>query len=448
MKFAVLNSDTAQNRLSDAETNVGAIYMTRSVMNIYSELGIPQDMIVEIKACEVEDYDGEDVILPICIHIPRSHENNSIFKASLKIKPVFLAISMTETKLTEEQINLLKSNQPIGCRDEHTLSIMKNHGINGYLMGCLVTSLPKGVRNINADKVIFSDVPVFAHKYVPEGIKKDVIFVKQEITLDELPDGIGPSEYADMIMSVYKNDARLVVTSRFHAAALAIAYKIPYILITEAYTYRFSWLKRYGNFYTRENAASINWDPGPLDFSVQKRLMKQLAKSQILDALNSIDENNIVMTQNEPSRLNPKDFEKASHNLFNLLSYNDWANVGLIDYYDGAIDFIEKHWQETENTKYAFWGVNNNVEAIYEYITEKYPNAKLVKVYDSKQTIIFRDIISETPENISKNDNIIIFVTTFVAKSAAAKLFNERGLCDNSYYLCDREYINEATFDN
>lgn len=443
MKFAVLNSDTLQNNISLGETNVGAIYMTRSVLKLYSELDISEDRIVEIKTCEVEKYDGEEAILPICIHVPKFHENNAIFNASPKIKSIFLAISMTETVLSEEQIRTLKTNQPVGCRDEHTLAVMQKYGIKAYLLGCLVATLLKGERNEEADKVLFSDVPLFARDYVPEKMKKDIIFIKQECSLHELPEGVSPPEYADMIMSLYWEKARLVVTSRFHGAMLAIAYNIPYILINEAYTYRFSWLKGSGNFYTREDISAVNWNPEPLDFSAQKRLMRQIAKSRILDAINAIDKNHPVLLSNESLRLNMQEFQRATDALCDLLYYDEWENVGLIDYYDGAIEFIKNHWNKNDNVSYAFWGINNNAEAIYEYITDNFPNAELVKIYDAKQAVNFHGIASKKPETISKDEDIVVFVTTFVAKTAAEKLFKEKKLPDNSYYLCDREYISE-----
>ncbi len=446
MKFAVLNSDTLQNNVSSGETNVGAIYMTRSVMNLYSELGVSEDEIVEIKTCEVEKYDGEEVILPICIHVPKFHENNAIFKASPKIKPVFLAISMTETLLSEKQIQTLKANEPVACRDEHTLDVMQKHGIKAFLLGCLVATLSNNKHNEKADKILFSDVPLFAREYIPETIKKDIVFIKQERSLHELPEGVSPSEYADMIMSLYREKARLVVTSRFHGAALAIAYDIPYILINEAYTYRFSWLKGIGNFYTRENISTANWNPETVDFSAQKRLMKQIAKSRMLDAVNEIDKSNPVLLNRKSLRLSSQEFQNATDKLCDLLYYDKWKNVGLIDYYDGAIEFINRYWNKNDRIRYAFWGVNNNAEAIHKYMTDNFTNSELVKIYDAKQAVNFHGIASKKPETIARDENIIVFVTTFVAKTEAENLFKEKELPNNSYYLCDREYISENNF--
>lgn len=260
MKFAVLNTDTLQNEHVKGETNVGAVYMTRAIVNIYTQIGVFPNEVVELKTCELSKYEGEKVLLPICIHIPRAYENDTFFNMAADIIPIFLSISMTQTRLSKKQIDFLKKHGPIGCRDSQTFHTMQKYTIDSYLVGCYVATFP--TRNaIKADKIVFSDVPQFAKKYVPDEIKKNIIYIKQELLLSELPTGVKPNDYATNIFHLYEAEAKMIVSSRFHAAVLALAMGIPYILINEAYTYRFSWLKKMPNYYTRENIDLINWNP-------------------------------------------------------------------------------------------------------------------------------------------------------------------------------------------
>lgn len=441
MKYAVLNTDTLQNKGNEGETNVGAVFMTRAVENIYVNLGIDKNSIREVRTCDLPYYEGELVLLPICIHIPRAYKDNELFHISSNIIPIFLSISMTEIDLTEDQVSFFKKYEPIGCRDSQTYHTMQKYGINSYLAGCLVATFPNR-RETTPKKILFSDVPKFVEKYIPDDKKKDISFIKQELLLSELPAGVSPKEYATCIFNEYQENACLVVSSRFHSAVLALALGIPFILINETYTYRFSWLKGMPNYYTKANVSQIDWEPLPVDFSRTKELILSIAEYRICQkALELQEDGGIFVLPESIANKQKKDFTRDVEELYTLLEDDEWDQTGQIDYCEGAISYIDENWEKGTASKYALWGINNNAVLIHQYIQKKYPYAVLSHVYDINNNVVFAGMHAESPASMTKSDNEYVIVTTFVAKDVALSLFSEKRI--KNFFICEREYIND-----
>lgn len=64
---------------------------------------------------------------------------------SERIKPLFVAFHMnTYTRnamFSEAGIQYFRRNSPIGCRDKHTVELLKNHAIDAYFTGCMTLTL-------------------------------------------------------------------------------------------------------------------------------------------------------------------------------------------------------------------------------------------------------------------------------------------------------------------
>ena len=428
MRYAILITDSELFSNINSGINVGGIFMKDAMIHIYEEMGVRQEDLIALKFEDLENYHGEKVILPICIHVPISHGNGRIFKCSKDIIPVFLSLSLSSRDLKDYEIECLKKYSPVGCRDSQTYDTVKKYGINAFIMGDIVLTTPgKGYGNKQKSKVILSDVPLFAGNYLPNRIIRDGIYIKQEILCSELPDGYSPIEYAKEIKDIYRYQAGLVITSRFHAAVLAMAYHIPYIVINEAYTFRFSWLKKFGNFYTRENIDSIDFNVKAKDYTSVIHMMETAA---------------IMLLSRGDNKSLPERFVDIMEGLTDIYSYDRWNDVKPIDYYDGAIEHIGRLWNTNTTIYYSFWGINNNAEAIYEYIYCHFPNACLFRVYDERRTVEFHGVKSVSPDLVS--DNEFIFVTTFTAKGNAQKLFEKRSI--SSYYICEREYLSKQAY--
>ncbi|MDP8098749.1 polysaccharide pyruvyl transferase family protein [Pasteurella atlantica] len=65
-----------------------------------------------------------------------------------KISPLFVSFHINESVVdiltSEKSIEYLKKHEPIGCRDEYTVSVLKEKGVDAYFTGCLTLTLEKG----------------------------------------------------------------------------------------------------------------------------------------------------------------------------------------------------------------------------------------------------------------------------------------------------------------
>lgn len=423
MKYGILKVEYyKQNENTASISNLGDTCTTKSIEYILDSLNIRKDERIYLDFDELWLYTGEYLICPINTIIFQKKEGHELYKISSKIIPVFLSISYNENHLEDKDVIYLRRFEPIGCRDEQTLKTMRKYGIDAFLNGCMVATFPKRNALESQKKVFFVDVPIAVKKFIPQKIKKDIVFIKQEILSKDIPTGQTQSEWAEDLLERYRKEAAMVVTSRFHAAVLGLALGIPTIIVNEAYTYRFSWLRKLLPFYTRETFQNINWTPNKVDFEQIKKRMIEIAKKRIQETYAKYSE---IMSQSEYMEI---DYE------------ND---IGQIDYYDEALEFINQKWKKNDIFCFSFWGINVNAYAIYEYIQEHYPYAKLVEVYDTYRQIEFEGIQSIKPENIVPDNHYFIFVTSFVAGYVAKELFQRIGISENQYFICNRRYVEE-----
>lgn len=427
MKYALLNCDEAKTGKEGeaAIVNIGSVAMRLAIHELLLDMGISADDIIRLNLSELNSYDGEYVIMPINMHWMQDVGNKRLLSMSHKIKPVFLSISLNDTSLNREQISFLKRYEPIGCRDDRTMITMMENGIDAYVFGCIAGSFRRRVINPEGrTDVVFSDVPYGVWKYVPEKMKKHIRFLQHEIPVTDIPAGKSVDEYTREIIEYYRTKVKLVVTSRFHGAIIPMAFGVPVIITNENYTFRFSWLRKIAPFYTRESFDKIDWNPSPVAFEKIQNRMIEIAKKRIL------------WTKNKYELLCDQSYELEN------CSDQSWE---LIDYYDEALDYIREHWNTTDKIEYAFWGVNNNAEAIYQFISKRYPNAVLTKVFDVYRTIEFHGITSIKPAEVKEGETFpFVFVTTFVAGYCAEEFFGDRGVQPSDYFVCRRHYISEA----
>ena len=143
MKYANLNFEGYQTTDSENKINVniGDFIEFIAVDSLYRHMGIPEEDIVEINFYEMDQYDGEPVILPINFRLMIDYPQWNIVDWSPKIVPVFLGASLVTTNMTEECKQKLKQYEPIGCRDEATYNMLTEMGINAYIASCITLTL-------------------------------------------------------------------------------------------------------------------------------------------------------------------------------------------------------------------------------------------------------------------------------------------------------------------
>lgn len=87
---------------------------------------------------------------------------------SNKIKPLFVSFHINSVSLDQmlrsESIEYLKRHEPIGCRDNFTVEVLKRYGIDAFFSGCLTLTLGKTYkRGGDLNGVCFVD-PFFSYE--------------------------------------------------------------------------------------------------------------------------------------------------------------------------------------------------------------------------------------------------------------------------------------------
>lgn len=221
--------------------------------------------------------------------------NAQQFPPSESINPFFISFhlspSIASTLLTPSTIEYFKGHEPIGCRDLGTKDILEHHGIKCYFSGCLTLTLDlKYGNNVPSEQIIIADPyfeiggskkygrikrigillkesvlyfqkvsrirkSFFRNREYVKGLKGKVrqwceaasLYYTYSLFLDDdilqnatyvshIIDQIGMSETDKMDMAKkYINiygSAKLVITSRIHAALPCLALGTPVVFCT------------------------------------------------------------------------------------------------------------------------------------------------------------------------------------------------------------------------
>lgn len=405
--------------------NIGDAAELLAIDRLYQHMGITDIISVGEGCYETDGYSGEYVVVPVNAAVVPDGMCYNMLHFLDRIIPVYLGLALMNLNVSEEQLDYLKRFEPIGCRDERTMCFLREKGISAYLFGCIVATYPKTDIPLGQRKtVFFVDVPKSIVSHIPAEIRSKITFFDHEFneTLETWGTDSGKSRAWDTIQK-YKTEARLIVTSRFHAAVLGLALGIPTIVTLENRSFKWSWLEKYLPIYTPDRFNEIDWKLDSVDFEPVKEQMITVAKRRIretyekyadLYSLSYLHENS--MRCDEP----------------NLL------------YYTSALMEVKRRWEEIPERSYILWGTAENARRIYQYITEKYPEAELIKVYDyyspRKEFHGITTVVPTIDECLADKD-IFTIVTSNSAKGMAEDLFNQIGKEMRKYIQCSLDFL-------
>lgn len=295
MKFGRFTSwydDVALNMNSKVMANIGDNVQTYAIDYLYKYMGIPQKDIIDINYTGLSDYKGDYVIVPMAQALS-NYKRYNVFPLSEKIIPFFISTAQCDEEC-DEILHLFQQYQPIGCRDEVTMRLMRKKGIQAYLSGCITLVLPLRDNRIKRNKVFFVDTPYELEKYIPNNIKKNSVYVTHAYEYHKLPvddkerkrlDNIAREQYRQ-----YYEEAALVVSSRLHALAPCLAMGIPVIAVSHNFDYRFSWLDKFINLYYEKDFANIDWNPQVVNIEQHKQKLIKIFSDGILSLKNKYEE--------------------------------------------------------------------------------------------------------------------------------------------------------------
>ncbi len=413
-----------QNRI----ISIGDVLECLAIRNIYQSIGVDENELITCYPYELNEYQGEYCVLPINVYALNIDYSN-------RILPVFLGLTLGgANKYSKENMDLLRRFSPVGCRDERTMRMLLAQGIDAYMQGCLVATFPKRPILETQRKVFFTDPEGGIQKYIPKELLSDYEFFSHDyyMTDEELYKEGGLYQLGERIIEKYKTEARLVITSKYHAAITCLALGIPVIMIIENNYFKYSWLEKYIPIYEPKDYPNIDWNPKPVCIpDSEKELMLNIARKRIKDT-----------------------YEKY-HDICTLSEIRERPEIAHFDdifYGNYAIEYVKENWKKDTRIDYAFWGATATSRKLNDFIAEHYPEARLKKVFDwsVRSEVEYKEgiFIPEPLEHISfgENKDLFIFVTGNSAFEAASDLFQKLNRSPGTYFLCRRQVLTEENF--
>lgn len=392
--------------------NLGDPIQSLAVLEMYKKIGISEEDIVPLDRYDLADYNGEDVV--VLINGAENYENfaysTRFLPLARKIHPVFISIHL-HRELSEKELESLRNNQPIGCRDEYTVNYLREKGIDAFLSGCLTMVFPKRSENGTYNKVFIVDCSENVLEHIPDEIKGNAEYLSQvirmksnsidhKLTLEETEEY---NSIAKEQLNRYRDEAKLVITSRLHVASPCAAMGIPVVLVRETFDERYQFIDRFLPLYYPEELDLLDWEN---------------VKTNIPDG---VKEKLIGICQN---MLSLATFRKELGDIYS----NKIQDVSFSSDEEVAVSKLPMNTDDSFD--YCIWGVcMPNSYLLYEQMQKQYPNARMLYAIDTYAIGIYKDNIKiihpNELENLVDKKTWILVVAPAAHDAAKEKLINK-----------------------
>lgn len=224
--------------------NIGDEIQSLATKKLVESLGYSVDLMINREA--LKDFQSDEDIKLICNGWFMEEPSN--WPPSDNITPLFISMHISHefdsAKLLADK-NLLpyyKSQRPIGCRDYHTLNLLKKAGIPAYFSGCMTLTY-QNTYQTRTNQIVLADPfyrlrPLSYEKYVAEKLipchEKENIFWVTHKGESRAASQNERYQKAEHLLQLY-GTAKLVITSRMHAALTCLALNTPVIFIHSGY---------------------------------------------------------------------------------------------------------------------------------------------------------------------------------------------------------------------
>ncbi len=409
MKYAVLIIPPINERRL---INLGDGFQMEAFLQVYESMGIPREEVVKIGIKEAVDYDGEPVILPVNVNLSLNWLVD-IFPLSPNIYPVFIGFSyFAAAKLPDHMLDYLKIYQPIGCRDEFTLNLMRKNGIQAYLYGCITATLDK--IELKGSKVILADVPPAVEEKCCSVFGRDnCISISHIVPSDAFNDNQVFYDKTLEWLEFYKKEAKLVVMARMHSMSPCMAMGIPVIPVVENISPRMAWIDKFLSIYTVEDVDKIDWSAGgqTVDYEDIKRKMRGIAVKRIRESYDKY-----------------KDLADMDY------FYKDRKKACYGSKYLSELKKLEQ--KKLTNMRFAIWGCGQIGMNFCDVMKEHYPYSELVMPVDSFCTGDFKGKRISGPDDIrGLDEDVFIFITSYGGRHEIKKYLDGIGKKEGIHYM-------------
>lgn len=300
--------------------NIGDAIQNIAIENLYKKLGILESSLTLVNRDELNLYEGREVELVMQSYFADAY-GVFPFPIAKRIKPLFLGFHLNPTNNTRKRFvkekigDSFKAYEPIGCRDRNTARFLQKLGLEAYFSGCMTLTLDKREKAPENGKIFVVDLCDKALKKLPREIKEVADFSISHVWQFEnypltFDDAMFFENKAKEILEVYKNEAKLVITSRIHVAMPCIAMGIPVVFISKALVNaRFDVLQGLVPVYYYKDIKYVDWMPKAVNIDDMKNAIIRNAKAQILntdDKVEALAELDRVLAKLKPIEYLPK----------------------------------------------------------------------------------------------------------------------------------------------
>lgn len=423
MKYAYLVNDAMDSfNIIRNRINIGDNIQSIAVKLFYEKMGVDEKQIVRV------GYFNSDKVASPCWLIVQGHfgKMQKKFMNNEKIYPIFIGYGLYESVLSMKEVEYYKRYEPILCRDEFTRNVLRSYGIKAYISGCLTIFISKDdlkekEKALNYEKAdkkyYFVDIPEETLKIIPSDIRDNAIICTQNISIDEKTMNINWDSFAVKRLREYRNNAKMIITTKLHCMCPAVGMDIPTIALGNNFSYRYSFCDAFITCYNTDEINKIDWmmTKNLTDITIVKNALLKIGKS-FLEGKVDIDEIEKVDLF----------YEKRKR----------WT------YCQEMKETIRNIWGGETEKKYMLWGASAGGNTVYNCIKELYPHAEMLEIIDSYATGLWEGKKIKSPEvAIKEHPNCLIIISTLSGKECALKMMNSLGKKNGKDYIVLHENI-------
>lgn len=392
------------------KVNFGDDIQSIAIEQLYARMGIPADQVVRVPYQDLRTYAGDYLVLPMNMFGTK----DDIFPLSPRIIPLFIGFNYVSGRI-HEHAAYFRAHAPIGCRDEYTLRVMRQAGIEAYLSGCLTITLPRRPPAPEASRVFLVDAPRGVLEAMPAPLRERVEQLTHEVEVDAAAlaaAGEGASRrHAQTLLDRYAREAALVVTARLHCAAPCMAMGIPVVIAKNNIDINLSWLDRFVPIHAPEQFDRIDWSTAAPDLEALKEQTFQVFAER-LEAL---------VEARAPLYALSSFYEGRTRSAYNnVLEAQLLANPRL---------------SPERPLRYVVWGTAAGGASAHLLIGEKLPQAQLVAAVDSFDRGSFFGLPVQAPSQLGSIEHDFLFICTWSGHDDAVRAATALGLRPGRDYM-------------
>ena len=175
--------------------------------------------------------------------------NPNNWPPSADIIPLFISFHISHNAntnkifLSKENINYFKRYEPIGCRDKQTKELLESNGVKAYFSGCATLTYQNRFKERN-NKILCVDplFNIFPYSYgkniykrlIPESFHNQIEYIEHKRYKSNQSNTERFND-AEELINKY-SQAKVVITSRIHAALPCLALGTPVIFLDVGYS--------------------------------------------------------------------------------------------------------------------------------------------------------------------------------------------------------------------